>query len=95
MDTTCFWIIIYFLYFHKEYDNPTINDKDSMNSSLLGQEYTNEETKNILEKIGAKYKYYDITELNDRVVNYISEEKLLVGSKVRLSLGLERLEIAL
>ncbi len=65
-------------YFHKEYDNPRIiNDKDSMNSSLLGQEYTNEETKNILEKIGAKYKYYDIPELNDRVVNYISEGKIV------------------
>ncbi len=55
-----------------------IKNKDSMKSSLLGQEFSNDEIEKTLKSIGAKFKYYkNFDELLDLVTEELKNEKII------------------
>ena len=73
------------------YDNKKniriINKDDSMNGSYLGPEYSFDEIKKNLEKIGSKYIIFQEDELLDQVANDLSEGKIIGWFQGRMEFG--------
>ena len=82
-------------YYHEYVIDPDKNKKDEklfndkMNGSYLGPEYSNDEIKCILDKIGATYEYYEEDDLFEYVANLISEANAMVGFRVKWNLDPE------
>jgi len=63
------------------------NEEDHMSGSLLGQSYSDEETKKTLDSYKVNYKKYPDSELFDVVAKYLSEEKAIGWFQGRMEFG--------
>ena len=70
---------------NKKKDEKLFNDK--MNGSYLGPEYSNDEIKSILDKIGATYEYYEEDDLFEYVANLISEANAIGWFQGKMEFG--------
>ena len=66
-----------------------------MNGSYLGPEYSNDEIKSILDKIGATYEYYEEDDLFEYVANLISEANAIGWFQGKMEFGPRALAIDL
>ncbi len=76
-------------FWHKELNKPRLNlqESDSMNGSLLGPEYSNNEIKKIFDNIGAKYEIYEEDELISITAKKLSEGNAIGWFQGRMEFG--------
>ncbi len=73
---------------HIEQNNPRIaNPNDDMQGSYLGPEYSEEELKIELDKVGAKYQKFETHELLDKVAADLSNEEAIGWFQGRMEFG--------
>jgi len=73
---------------HIEQNNPRIvNPNDDMQGSYLGPEYSEEELKIELDKVGAKYQKFETHELLDKVATDLSNEEAIGWFQGRMEFG--------
>ncbi len=65
-----------------------IRDLDSQQGSLLGPSFTNDETRKFLDRVGAKYHFYEKEEdVVDKIAEAIAGEKVIGHSAGRMEFG--------
>lgn len=75
------------LWYNNKKNIRIINKDDSMNGSYLGPEYSFDEIKKNLEKIGSKYIIFQEDQLLDQVANDLSEGKIIGWFQGRMEFG--------
>ncbi len=74
-------------YTHYKNKRKPIKNSDYMNGSYLGPEYTNDEIKNELDKMGGIYNEFNDEDLIDKVSDYLSDEKAIGLMQGRMEYG--------
>jgi len=74
-------------YWFNELENERNNNKDIMNGGYLGPEYSNDETKNILNKVGANYLELSKNDVLEFTANKIAEGKAIGWFQGRMEFG--------
>ncbi|MBR2068707.1 MAG: carbamoyltransferase [Candidatus Gastranaerophilales bacterium] len=73
------------VYYKKFKQKRKIETPDSQKGSLLGKEYSNEEIKEVLDKIGAKY--HKTENIEKEIAQYISQGKIIGNFQGRMEFG--------
>jgi len=75
-------------YWHKELDKPRqVENEDKMQGSFLGPKFENSFIKKSLDKIGAKYIYFNDDDFYDYVANALAEKKAVGWFRGRAEFG--------
>ena len=74
-------------YWFNELENERNNNNDIMNGGYLGPEYSNDETKNILNKVGANYLELSKNDVLEFTANKIAEGKAIGWFQGRMEFG--------
>ncbi len=78
-------LYIYYSFFYK---TRNVKDNDSQKGSFLGPEYGNNEVKEYLDGIGAKYhEYSEHQKLNTKIAELLSKEKIIGLMRGRMEFG--------